>query len=90
MDRKDETGGELLETPPGVHQRGRVREKVEAGHGIVPALSRMRQSAGGRVTSFSVCDVARDTPEELRRRLDDCSLVVLGQISPTKNDVGMG
>ena len=90
FDWKDETGGELLETSAGVHQRRRVRKKVEPGHAIVPALSRVGQPAGGRVEPFSLCDVTRDAPEELRRCFDDRSHSVLGQIPPTKDDFGMG
>ena len=55
--------GELLEASPGIHQCGRIGKKIEAGHAVVPALSRMRQPAGDGVESFSLCDVGRDTPE---------------------------
>ena len=41
FDWEDETGGELLEASPGVHQCGRIGEKVELGHALIPALSRM-------------------------------------------------
>ena len=63
FDRENETGGELLKTPPRVHQRGRIGKKVESTHAIVPALSCMGKPAGGGVESFSLCDVGRDTPE---------------------------
>ena len=90
FDREDETGGELLEASPGVHQCGRIGEKVETGHAVVPTLSRVGQPAGGGVESFSLCDVGRDAPEELCRRLDDRSRTVLGQVAPTEDDFGMG
>src|ERR1700675_929792 len=73
FDREDETSGELLDASPGIHQCRRIGKKIEAGHAVVPTLSRMRQPAGDRVESLSLCDVGRDTPEKLRRRLDDCS-----------------
>ncbi len=47
FDREDKTGEELLEPSSGVHQRGRIGKKVEPGHAIVPALSRVGQPAGG-------------------------------------------
>lgn len=90
FDWEDETGGELLEASSGVHQRRRIGEKVEPGHAIVPALSRMGQPAGGGVESFSLCNIGRDAPEELRRRLDDRSSSVLGQIALSKDSFGMG
>jgi len=43
FDRKDETGGELLQASPGIHQCGRIGKKIEAGHAIVPALGRVGQ-----------------------------------------------
>ena len=73
FDRKDETGGKLLEASPGIHQCGRIGKKIEAGHASVPAMSRVGQSASGGVESFSLGDVGRDAPEELRRRLVDRS-----------------
>ena len=63
FDRKDETGGELLEASPGIHQGGRIGKKVETGHAIVPALGRVGQSAGGGVESFRLCDVGGNAPE---------------------------
>ena len=63
FDREDETGGELLEASPGIHQCGRIGKKIEAGHAIVPALGRVGQSAGGGIESFSLRDVGRDAPE---------------------------
>ena len=63
FDREDETGGELLEASPGIHQCGRIGKKIEAGHAIVPALGRVGQPAGGGVESFSLCDVGRNAPE---------------------------
>ena len=57
FDRKDETGGELLQASPGIHQCGRIGKKIEAGHAIVPALGRVGQPAGGGIESFSLCDV---------------------------------
>ena len=89
FDREDETGGELLEASPGIHQCGRIGKKIEAGHAVVPTLSRVGQPAGGRVESFSLCDVGRDTPEKLRPRLDDRACIVLGQIAPAEEDFGM-
>lgn len=80
----------MLEASPGIHECGRIGKKIEAGHAVVPALSRMGQPAGDRVESFSLCDVGRDAPEQLRRRLDDCSRSALGQIAPTEDDIGMG
>ena len=61
--REDETGGELLEASPGIHECGRIGKKIEAGHAVVPALSRVGQPAGDRIESFSLCDVGRDAPE---------------------------
>ena len=43
FDRKDETGGELLQASPGIHQCGRIVKKIEASHAIVPALGRVGQ-----------------------------------------------
>lgn len=63
FDWEDETGGELLEASPGIHQCGRIGKKIEAGHAVVPALSREGQPADYGVESFSLCDVARDAPE---------------------------
>ena len=63
FDREDETGGELLEASPGVHQCGRIGKKIEPSHAVVPALGRVGQPAGAGVESFSLCDVGRDTPE---------------------------
>ncbi len=63
FDREDETRGQLLKTSSGIHQRGRIGKNIEAGHAIVPALSRVGQADGRRVESFSLCDVCRDTPE---------------------------
>ena len=63
FDREDKTGGELLEASPGVHECGRIGEKVETSQAIVPTLSRVGQPTGGRVESFSLCDVCRDAPE---------------------------
>jgi hypothetical protein len=37
-----------------------------------------------------LCDVGRDAPEQLCRRLDDRSHSVLCQIAPTEDDLGMG
>jgi hypothetical protein len=90
FDREDETGGKLLEASSGVHQCRRIGKKVEPGHAIVPALNRTGQPAGGGVESFSVCDIARDAPEELPRRLDGRSSGALGQIALSKDDSGMG
>jgi hypothetical protein len=63
FDREDKTGRELLKASPGVHECGRIGEKVEASQAIVPTLSRVGQTTGGRVESFSLCDVCRDAPE---------------------------
>ena len=63
FDRKDETGGELLEASPRIHQCGRIGKKIEAGHAIVPALGRVGQPAGGGIESFSLRDVGCDAPE---------------------------
>jgi len=63
FDRKDETGGELLQASPGIHQCGRIVKKIEASHAIVPALGRVGQPAGDGIASFSLCDVGRDAPE---------------------------
>jgi hypothetical protein len=63
FDREDETGGELLEASPGVHQCGRIGKKIEPGHALVPALGRVWQLTGGGVESFSLCDVGGDAPE---------------------------
>ena len=90
FNREDETSGELLEASSGVHQRGRIWKKFEPGHAVVPALGRVGQPAGGGVESFSLCDVGGNAPKQLRRRLDDRSRSVLGQIAPTEDDFGMG
>ena len=87
---EDETGGELLKSSPGIHQCGRIGKKIEAGHTVVPALSRVGQPTGCRIESFGLCDVGRDAPEQLCRCLDDRSRSVLCQIAPTENDLGMG
>ena len=89
FDRENETGGELLETSSGIHQRGGVGKEIETGHAVVPALSGMGQASGCRVESLSLCDVSRDAPEQLRRCLDDLSGFALGQIASTENDFGI-
>ena len=33
--RQHEAGGELLQFPPGVHERGRVGKEIEVGHEII-------------------------------------------------------
>lgn len=38
FDRENETDGELLKAAPGVHQRGRIGKKIEAGHAVMPSL----------------------------------------------------
>ena len=63
FDREDETGRELLEASPGVHQCGRIGKKIESGHAVVPTLCRVGQPAGSGVEPFSLCDVGRDAPE---------------------------
>jgi hypothetical protein len=63
FDREDKTGGELLEASPGIHQCRGIGKKVEAGHALEPVLSRMGQTAGSGIESFSSCDVGRNAPE---------------------------
>ena len=63
FDRKDETGGELLEASPRIHQCGRIGKKIETGHAIVPASGRVGQSVGSGIESFSLRDVGCDAPE---------------------------
>ena len=60
---EDETSRELLESSSGIHQCGRIGKKIEAGHTVVPALSRVRQPVGCGIESFGLCDVGRDAPE---------------------------
>lgn len=63
FDREDKTGGELLEASSGVHQCWRIGKKVEPGHALIPALSRMGQPAGRGIPSFSLRDISCDSPE---------------------------
>ena len=63
FDREDKTGGKLLEASSGVHQCWRIGKKVEPGHALIPALSRMGQPAGRGIPSFSLRDISCDSPE---------------------------
>ena len=72
FDREHKTGRELLESTPGVHQRGRVGKEIETGHAVVPSLGRVGEPAGAGVESCS-----------LRRGLDDPSRRILTQIAST-------
>ena len=63
FDWEDETGGKLLEASPGVHQRWRIREKVEASHALIPALDRMAQPANRGIPLLSLRDIGCDAPE---------------------------
>ena len=89
FDREDEAGGELLEPPPRVHQRGGVGKEVEPGHAVVPALGRLGQPAGLGVEPLRLRDVGGHAPEELRRRLDDPACIILGQVTSTEDGLGM-
>ena len=89
FDREDEAGGELLEPASRVHQCGGIGQKVAPGHAIVPALGRLGQPASFGVEPFRLCYVGGDTPEELRRGLDDPAYIILGQVASSKDGCGM-
>lgn len=82
FDREHKTGGELLESMPGVHQRRGIGKEIETGHAVVPSLGRVGEPAGAGVESFSLCDVGGHAPEHVCRGLDDSSRRILAQIAP--------
>ena len=62
FDREDETGGELLEASPRVHQGRGIGKKVEPSHAVVPVLGCVGQPAGRGVESLRLCDVSGHAP----------------------------
>lgn len=67
LNRKDETGRQLLQRPPRVHQRRRIRQEVKASHQVEELPCKMMLSGWARVAALGLGDVVGHAPEELRR-----------------------
>ena len=82
LDRKDETGGQLLEFPSGVHQRRRVRQEVKRRHKLeephLPASRRILVVR--RVNRLRLCDVVSNARKKLLGCLEGLPAVVPRQI----------
>lgn len=87
FDRQHEAGSQLLQRSSGIHERGRVGEKLQPRHRFIESPCRLREAGRGRIALFGEGDVGCDAPEELRGRLRHPPLVILGEVPPAKDDL---
>jgi hypothetical protein len=78
--RKDKTGRELLQRTAGIHERGRIREKGAGGHQVVKSSRRVAQPRCRGVETLGLGDVPGDASIQIRRRFDDGTGGILGQV----------
>ena len=86
LDRQDETGGQLLQRPAGVHEGRRIRQKVQAGrHGVKLFLGRAHCLWRCAVEGIRLHQVVRDTAKHPFRRFDHLAVLVLRQVPLLQN-----
>ena len=82
LDRKHKAGGKLLQRTAGIHEGGRVRQKVQTRHELIkPLFGRVNFFRLRTVQRFRLGQIMGDAPEQTFRRLHDFSMFVLGQIA---------
>src|SRR2546427_11360375 len=86
VDWQNETRRELLQLESRVHQRRTVREKVEIRHHPIESpRGFLDLGLCGAIVPFRLRQVPSDAREEFLRRLDDAALVVLLQVTLSKD-----
>ena len=83
LDRQDETGGQLSQSAPGIHQSGGIGQKLTFGHQLIEGILPPFDLFGGWVAIFflRLGNVPRHPPKHLLGSFDYLALVVFFQIT---------
>ena len=84
-----ETGRELSQAAPGVHQGGRVGQKLQVGHQAIEGLGRLFDISLRIVPGFRLGDVPGHAVEHVHGRLDGFAVFVLAQVAPGQDGLGV-
>ena len=75
LNRKDKTGGKLLEGPAGIHQGRGIREELESREDAEELLFGLLDGGMIAVQEIGLCNIAGHPSEKLFRRFHDPALL---------------